>query len=207
MLHIFLRHRHDSNTWDNGWIDDYTVEYISTYKLVADYCAVAMQNREPVRIHRKQYRQFPGMITSECYVKAITRRSEDQYRVEFGDSRTLNISTNSAPGRGYYHADPLPERIDNGRTLLPDGSGATSIPTASTNEPAAAGEPTTPRELILALVGRYGFDEEAVCREYAACEERGEVQRDRNGHGIPALEYARALYRDMVRDGWADLLN
>jgi len=229
MLHIFLRNRNDNNIYDNKWIDDHTVDYISTYKLVADYCAAAMQHREPVRIHRKQFRQMPGMITSECYVKAIIKRSND-YKVEFGDSRTLNILTNSSPGRGYYHADPLPEKSGEGGTLPRVGTASGNqsnpspswggedtaippidfdsslIPTASPDNLAATGETPTQREVMLALVERHGFDQDTICREYAACEERGEVQRNRNGHSLSALEYATALYRDMVRKGWADHL-
>lgn len=52
------------------------------------------------------------------------------------------------------------------------------------------------------LVRRFGPVEERVVREYAAAEERGDVERKSNSHGITAEQYARALWNDAVKKGW-----
>lgn len=53
-----------------------------------------------------------------------------------------------------------------------------------------------------ALVARFGPVEERIVREYAAAEERGEVVRKSNSHGLSAEQYARALWNDAVKKGW-----
>lgn len=52
------------------------------------------------------------------------------------------------------------------------------------------------------LVRRFGPTEERVVREYAAAEERGEVERKSNSHGLSAEQYARALWNDDAKKGW-----
>ena len=52
------------------------------------------------------------------------------------------------------------------------------------------------------LVRRFGPDEERVVLEYAAAEERGDVERKRNSHGMTPEQYARALWNDAVKKGW-----
>ncbi|MCA1567915.1 MAG: hypothetical protein LC803_20160 [Acidobacteria bacterium] len=58
------------------------------------------------------------------------------------------------------------------------------------------------REFMRELVRRFGINEEHVVREYAAAEERGELERKSNSHGITAEQYARALWSDAVKKGW-----
>jgi hypothetical protein len=58
------------------------------------------------------------------------------------------------------------------------------------------------REYMRHLVRRFGPDEERVVREFAAAEERGEVERKSNSHRITAEQYARALWNDAVKKGW-----
>lgn len=58
------------------------------------------------------------------------------------------------------------------------------------------------RDYMRELVRRFGHDEERVVREYAAAEQRGEVQRKSNSHRITAEQYARALWNDAVKKGW-----
>lgn len=58
------------------------------------------------------------------------------------------------------------------------------------------------RDYMRELVGRFGYNEERVVREYAAAEERGEVERKSNSHRITAEQYARALWNDAVKKGW-----
>ena len=61
---------------------------------------------------------------------------------------------------------------------------------------------TKQRDLMRFLVGELGHDQVAVCREYAAAEHRGLVQRKGNGHGLSAAQYASRLYADGVGKGW-----
>lgn len=58
------------------------------------------------------------------------------------------------------------------------------------------------RDYMRELVRRFGADEERVVREYAAAEERGEVERRSNSHRITAEQYARALWGDAIKKGW-----
>lgn len=58
------------------------------------------------------------------------------------------------------------------------------------------------RDYMRELVRRFGPNEERVVREYAAAEERGEVERRSNSHRITAEQYARALWNDAVKKGW-----
>ena len=58
------------------------------------------------------------------------------------------------------------------------------------------------RDYMRGLVRRFGVNEERVVREYAAAEERGEVERKSNSHRISAEQYARALWKDAVKKGW-----
>jgi hypothetical protein len=56
------------------------------------------------------------------------------------------------------------------------------------------------------LVERFSMNEGEVIQEYAAAERRGEMKRKSNEHGMSSEAYARALWRDGVRDavrkGW-----
>jgi hypothetical protein len=58
------------------------------------------------------------------------------------------------------------------------------------------------RDYMRELVRRFGVNAEHVVREYAAAEERGEVERRSNSHRITAEQYARALWNDAVKKGW-----
>lgn len=58
------------------------------------------------------------------------------------------------------------------------------------------------RDYMRELVRRFGPNEDRVVREYAAAEERGEVERKSNSHTITAEQYARALWNDAVKKGW-----
>lgn len=58
------------------------------------------------------------------------------------------------------------------------------------------------RDKMRQLCSRFPDDTERIISEYARAEERGEVARLRNAHGLPALKYARALHRDGIRKSW-----
>lgn len=72
----------------------------------------------------------------------------------------------------------------------------------SSPPPQSTGYVMKQREMMRSLVAEYGRNEARVCHEYALAEERGEVQRRRNGHGLPGDAYAHALWRDGIRKGW-----
>jgi hypothetical protein len=58
------------------------------------------------------------------------------------------------------------------------------------------------REMMIALISKYGLDQDIVCREYAQAEQRGEVRRESNVGDISAEQYAQALWQDGIRRGW-----
>jgi hypothetical protein len=55
---------------------------------------------------------------------------------------------------------------------------------------------------MLKLIDQYGMNEERVVREYAEAEDRGDVDRKSNTWRYTAERYARALWRDGIREGW-----
>jgi len=61
---------------------------------------------------------------------------------------------------------------------------------------------TSQRNYMRELVKRFGANSDRVVREYAAAEMRGDVQRNRNSHGLTPEQYARALWNDAVMKGW-----
>jgi len=105
MLHLFLRARRDSQSYDNEWIDDFRVRSIKTYDAVAEYCRAAMESHTPVRIHRRRYERIPAAICCECTVKSVTAEQAG-FRVEFENWRSLSIQRDLRLQRGYYFADP-----------------------------------------------------------------------------------------------------
>jgi hypothetical protein len=58
------------------------------------------------------------------------------------------------------------------------------------------------RDFMRELARQFGRDENRVVHEYAASEERGEVQRGSNKRGMEALAYARRLWADGIKKGW-----
>lgn len=58
------------------------------------------------------------------------------------------------------------------------------------------------RDKMRELFARYRYDEEATVYAYAQAEEKGEIDRKSNIHGLDAITYAKALMRDGKRRGW-----
>ncbi|MFT5498609.1 MAG: hypothetical protein ACI9TH_004024 [Kiritimatiellia bacterium] len=58
------------------------------------------------------------------------------------------------------------------------------------------------RDKMRDLIRRFGDNREAIIAAYAAAEQRGEVTRRSNLHGISALAYAAAIYGDAIRKVW-----
>ncbi len=52
------------------------------------------------------------------------------------------------------------------------------------------------------LFNRFGGDRIKVIKAYAEAEQRGEVQRNRDNHGLNANEYAILLFADGISKGW-----
>lgn len=111
----------------------------------------------------------------------------------------------------WAHEEPFTgdeaRRVEDTAHLLARAIGA---PVATRRADAAPAEPV-PRSLVRRvrqvdvmreLYHRHRGDEERVIREYAAAEERGEVTRRSNKHGLSAEQYARALLADGQRKGW-----
>lgn len=60
----------------------------------------------------------------------------------------------------------------------------------------------TQRDMMRELHGRYRGNAERIIRAYAEAEERGEVERRSDRHGLTPDQYARALWADAERKGW-----
>jgi hypothetical protein len=58
------------------------------------------------------------------------------------------------------------------------------------------------KEMMCQLIAKYGYNEELICRAYAAAERRGGVPRNSHYYGMTPEEYARTLWRDGIRKGW-----
>ena len=104
MLHLFLRSRRESQSYDNDSIDDFRIQSIKTYQEVADYCRSAMESGSPVRVHRRRYERLPATICCECYIKAVTAEQAG-FRMDFEKQRSLSIVNDRRLQRGCYFAD------------------------------------------------------------------------------------------------------
>jgi hypothetical protein len=122
MLHLFLRARRDSQSYDNQWIDDFRVRSIKTYAAVAGYCRDAMESHSLVRIHRRRYERIPATICCEGTVKSVTAEQVG-FRVEFENWRSLNIEKDRRLQQGYYFADPLSYEKPDGVEQVEDPYG------------------------------------------------------------------------------------
>jgi len=61
---------------------------------------------------------------------------------------------------------------------------------------------TSQRALMRFLVGRLGYNEDAVCGEYAEAERRGRVPRTSDKYRLSPEQYAHRLYSDGIRKRW-----
>jgi len=61
---------------------------------------------------------------------------------------------------------------------------------------------TGQRDLMRFLVRRLGYNEDAVCREYAAADRQNLVPRNSNRHELSAEQYAHRLYSDGIHKQW-----
>jgi hypothetical protein len=62
---------------------------------------------------------------------------------------------------------------------------------------------TTQRDLMRKLFALHGPDEDAVCRAYAQAERDGLIIRKRNEGRQTPEQYAAMLWRDAMKNGWA----
>lgn len=58
------------------------------------------------------------------------------------------------------------------------------------------------RDFMKALYRRFKGERSRIVNAYAEAEQRGEVERRRNSHGISAQNYASRLFSDGVRNSW-----
>ncbi len=62
--------------------------------------------------------------------------------------------------------------------------------------------PISQRDKMRKLVKKYGDNDNTIIREYAAAEERGEVERERDQNNISPEEYAKRLLYDGRKKDW-----
>jgi hypothetical protein len=107
MLHLYLRHRRDSQAYGNKWAGDSKLESITTYEAVAEYCRLAMQLGEPVRIHRRKFQRIPATICCECRVRSVKPiKDSNGFTVEFHEWKPLFVERELRLQKGWYFADP-----------------------------------------------------------------------------------------------------
>jgi hypothetical protein len=107
MLHLYLRHRRDTQAYGNKWVGDFKVESITTYDVVAECCRVALEHGDRIRIHRRKFEQSPATICCECSVKSVEPiPGTNGFKVEFHDWATLSMEVPKSLRKGYYFAVP-----------------------------------------------------------------------------------------------------
>ncbi len=62
--------------------------------------------------------------------------------------------------------------------------------------------PISQTDKIRNSVKKYGDNDNTIIREYAAAEERGEVERERDQNNISPEEYAKRLLYDGRKKDW-----
>src|SRR6266849_1027865 len=55
MLHLYIRHRRDAQSYGNEWIGDFRLVSITTYESVAECCRSALQQGHRIRVHRRKF--------------------------------------------------------------------------------------------------------------------------------------------------------
>lgn len=100
VVHIVLRHKDSPQLWKNRWLDENRPEWITTSIEVGMRCKMALDNKNPVRIHRLEWMGRPALICCECDVQAVRPIDEHQSHVAFGNWRVLEILPLVRPIRG-----------------------------------------------------------------------------------------------------------
>lgn len=62
--------------------------------------------------------------------------------------------------------------------------------------------PMSQRDKMRKLVKKYGDNDNIIIREYAAAEERGELERERDQNNTSPKEYAKRLLYDGREKHW-----
>jgi len=107
ILHLYIRHPRDSQSYGNDWFGDFRVRSITTYETVAQYCKTALQNGDRVRIHRRKFESFPATVCCECAVKSVEAiEGTNGFKVEFQDWTNLCVKFDKRLQQGYYFASP-----------------------------------------------------------------------------------------------------
>jgi hypothetical protein len=107
MLHLYLRHPRDSQSYGNVWFGDFRLRSITTYGVVAEHCRAIMERGERLRIHRRTFEKIPATICCECSVKSVMPiEGKNGFRVEFKDWIDLYIDRYKRLQQGYYFDSP-----------------------------------------------------------------------------------------------------
>ena len=107
MLHLYIRHRRDAQSFDNDWSDDFRVRSIKTYEAVAQHCKSAQERGERIRVHRRKFERIPAAICCECSVKSVEPiEGSNGFKVEFQDWKSLSVEREKRLQQGYYVATP-----------------------------------------------------------------------------------------------------
>ncbi len=107
MLHLYVRHRRDTQSYGNVWVDDFRLRSITTYETVAEYCKNALECGHRVRVHRRRFAKIPATICSECSVSSVARiEGTNGFKAEFKDWVSLTIEREKRLQQGYYFDSP-----------------------------------------------------------------------------------------------------
>jgi len=99
-FYIVVRDRRNPvQRWSNVWMDDNCIKSITTTLEIAKRCDAIRQRNETLRVHRTQRNGNPAAISCECRVAMVTYGKRSA-RVEFKDSRPLNLRPPMKPDRG-----------------------------------------------------------------------------------------------------------
>ncbi len=104
-FYIVVRNRKNpAQAWPNVWADDHCIRSITNTLEIAKRCAALAQKNETLRVHRTQWESSPAIISCECQV-AIVTYGKSNARVDFKDSRPLNLKPPITPERGQSSYD------------------------------------------------------------------------------------------------------
>lgn len=107
MLHLYVRHRRDTQSYRNQWVGDFRLVSITTYGAVAECCENALAAGQRIRVHRRKFERIPATICCECSVKSVAPiEGTNGFAVEFQDWTSLSIEREKRLQKGYYFESP-----------------------------------------------------------------------------------------------------
>ena len=105
-LHLVLRHKDDSQTWSNAWLDFDRIDTIQTNREVADRCRNAMNNGNTVNIHRCAWAGGVPMLSCSANVTSVDQIDKSSWLVKFGNQIATGLPPSVQPmhGQNLYDA-------------------------------------------------------------------------------------------------------